>query len=207
MSSPLPDIAIPDRLPVMVLPCTLFPHCLQPLFIFEPRYRAMLAEALAAERMFCIGTRDPDDETSPVAPISTAGLVRACVTHENGTSHLLLLGLRRVRLVDWAQEEPFRIARVEPIDCEMEETEHALRVAGELIEMTLNLSGPGQLISQQIHENLSQKATPSAAADILAHHFVRDPRERQRLLETLDVVERMHCLRQSLQEMLTGGES
>lgn len=207
MSSSLPDIAIPDRLPVMVLPCTLFPHCLQPLFIFEPRYRAMLSEALGAERMFCLGTRDPDDENSAVSPISTAGLVRACVTHENGTSHLLLLGLRRVRLLDWLQLEPFRIARVEPIDCEMAETEHARRVAEELIEMTMNLAGSGQFISREIHKNLSQKASPSAAADILAHHFVRDPRERQRLLETVDVVERMHCLRQSLQDMLTGGES
>ena len=49
-----------------------------------------------SERFFCIGTSEPDADTDddgrPVAPISTAGMIRACVTHDDGTSHLLLLG-------------------------------------------------------------------------------------------------------------------
>lgn len=98
-----PIIDLPDRLPMMVLPCTLFPHCLMPLFIFEPRYREMLKLVLETERFFCIGNSDPDadpdDDERSVAAISTAGMIRACVTHDDGTSHLLLLGTQRIRLV------------------------------------------------------------------------------------------------------------
>lgn len=84
-------IELPPEVPVMVLPGTqLFPNALLPLFIFEPRYRAMLAHALAGPRMFCVASVKPgvlepsgDDDLHPVAGV---GLVRACVGKEDGTS-------------------------------------------------------------------------------------------------------------------------
>ena len=46
---------IPDRAGVMILgERNLFPQAILPLFIFEPRYRAMLAESLESHRMFCL---------------------------------------------------------------------------------------------------------------------------------------------------------
>ena len=76
--------------PSMVLPGTqLFPNALLPLFIFEPRYRAMLAHALAGPRMFCVASVKPgvleaaDDDD--LHSVSGVGLVRACVGKEDGT--------------------------------------------------------------------------------------------------------------------------
>ena len=202
----MPDIdsiEIPGTVPVMVLPCTLFPHCLMPLFIFESRYREMLRRALESDRFFCIGTSDPDadpdNEERPVAPISTAGLVRACVTHEDGTSHLLLLGTRRIRFLEWVQEEPFRIARVEPAACEIDDPVLASRLAAEAIEMTTELAGEGRAMSDQVHEHLRSIDDPSTVADVIAHSFVTHPRQRQLLLETIEVSERLHRLSQFLQ--------
>src|SRR3954468_10593812 len=108
---------LPAEMPVMVLPdCHLFPGCLLPLYIYESRYRKMLAHALNSNRMFCVGNREGDSEDSPISPSSTAGLVRACVQRTDGTSHLLLLGVPRIRLGEWVQIKPFRIARIEPIE-------------------------------------------------------------------------------------------
>jgi len=55
------EVAIlPEQAPVMPLPgAVLFPHALLPLYIFEPRYREMLAHALAHERMFCVALLRP----------------------------------------------------------------------------------------------------------------------------------------------------
>jgi Lon protease-like protein len=48
-------MALPERLPVMVLGgATLFPNTLLPLFIFEPRYRAMLESALNTDRLLAV---------------------------------------------------------------------------------------------------------------------------------------------------------
>ncbi len=197
------SIEIPNRIPVMVLPCTLFPHCLMPLFIFEPRYREMLRTSLESDRFFCIGTSDPDadpdNDKRSVAPISTAGLIRACVKHDDGTSHLLLLGTQRVRFVDWLQQQPFRIAAVEPVACENENPSLADQLVEEVIELTTDLAGEGRAMSDEVHDHLRTIDDPSTVADVVAHSFISEPHQRQELLETLEVSERLHRLSQFLQ--------
>ena len=93
-----PQIDLPDALPVMVLGgCNLLPHGLLPLYIFEPRYRQMLEDTLAGDRLFAIGTvnpaGEPPSEEPEVFDHSCAGLIRACVGEEDGCSHLILQGL------------------------------------------------------------------------------------------------------------------
>src|SRR5437867_1685310 len=110
----------------MVLPgAHLFPNAILPLFIFEPRYREMLAWSLDQQRMFCIAPMKPgiSEARSPedFHHIVGLGLVRACVGHEDGTSHLALQGLARVKITGFLQETPFRIAelrelRSQPVD-------------------------------------------------------------------------------------------
>src|ERR1044072_3655246 len=116
MSSP---VTLPAKLPVMPLPgAVLFPHALLPLYIFEPRYRDMLKHALQRHRMFCVALIKPScpewhapEDFFHVAPV---GLIRACVGRGDGTSNLILQGLRRVRFSAFEQTSPFPIARIEP---------------------------------------------------------------------------------------------
>jgi Lon protease-like protein len=111
---PQDQVTLPAQMPVMVLSdCYLFPGCFLPLFIFEERYREMLKHALDGDRMFCIGTRISKSDDS-VLPWSTAGLVRACVKQPDGTSHVMLYGIRRINLNAWSDDRPFRIAEIEP---------------------------------------------------------------------------------------------
>src|SRR5215471_18893756 len=64
---------IPREVPVMTLPnATLFPQALLPLYIFEPRYRQMLAEALHTNRMFSVAMQKPGN--SRETPAFIAGL-------------------------------------------------------------------------------------------------------------------------------------
>src|SRR6266571_1584125 len=97
-----PNVAtmkLPREVPVMTLPnAVLFPQALVPLYIFEPRYRQMLADALDSHRMFSVAMQKPD--TTREAPCSVAGLglIRASVLNKDGTSNLIIQGLARVRL-------------------------------------------------------------------------------------------------------------
>lgn len=202
----LPTTDLPTTIPVMVLPCTLFPHALLPLFIFEPRYRAMLKTALESDRFFCMGTVDPDDDPDDdnrrISSISTAGIVRACVTHEDGTSHLLLLGTRRIRFVDWVQHTPFRIARIEPALTETDSPSLAEQLASEVIDIIGPLTGVGRPMSREVYEHLKTLDEPETVADLVAHTFVTDPLQRQSLLETLETGERLHRLARHLHALL-----
>lgn len=205
------EVNLPGSLPVMVLGgATLFPRGYMPLFIFEPRYRAMLDYALERDRMFCIGHARPgidaDESPDPVFPITTVGLVRACVTHPDGTSHLMLSGVERVEIIGWEQHAPFRVASVVALPCRVSDVTAATTSALELVDLSTRLCGKDQPISEQLRSHLHCMKDPSAIADMVAQSFVTDPAKRQRLLEMNDVVERLATLVDHLGSLLARGE-
>src|SRR5271166_2451842 len=81
----------------------LFPHVMQPLHIFEPRYRCLLEDALATDRLVAMALLAPgwesDYEGRPtLCPMACLGRVTTYHRLEDGAYNLLLLGLQRVRL-------------------------------------------------------------------------------------------------------------
>lgn len=182
----------------MVLPdCHLFPGCLLPIFIFEERYRLMLVRVLDTNRMFCIGNREGALETSPVSEYSTAGLVRCCVKQGDGTSHLLLLGLRRIRITGWVQERPFRIARVETVATESGNAGKA----GRLKERALALfQAAGDEQAKRLREALEENDNAEMVCDVLSYHFTRCPRLQQQLLRETSLERRYEMLIEALEK-------
>jgi Lon protease-like protein len=81
-------VKIPAEVPVMALPnAILFPQALLPLYIFEDRYRQMLADCLKTDRMFLIALtqKETGKKSEQGKPCSVAGLgiIRVAVV----TSH------------------------------------------------------------------------------------------------------------------------
>src|SRR6184192_1908729 len=117
------SVILPEQVPVMPLSgALLFPHALLPLYIFEPRYQEMLRHALSEQRMFCVALIKPQrtqwKSTDDFFHIAGVGLIRACVGRGDGTSNLILQGLRRVRFAGFEQSAPFPIARIEAVGSE-----------------------------------------------------------------------------------------
>src|ERR1700712_2710689 len=107
---------LPHEVPVMTLPnATLFPQSLLPLYIFEPRYRQMLADSLKTNRMFSVAMQKPGRKRETPSPIAGLGLIRVSVGHSDGTSHLILQGIARVELVETVRYKPYRIQRIRPL--------------------------------------------------------------------------------------------
>jgi Lon protease-like protein len=194
--------ALPAEMPVMVLPdCHLFPGCLLPLYIFEERYRKMLAHALKSNRMFCIGSRDGDHENSPVSSFSTAALVRACVQQEDGTSHLLLLGLQRIRLTGWEQELPFRIAKIEPMTTVIRDANEVSVLRDKALEMFAALGTEG---AQKLCDALEKNENHELVCDVMSYHFTRCPKLQQKLLAEPELGQRFAMLIDALEKHKCG---
>ena len=82
-------MTLPDEVPVMTLPnATLFPQALLPLYIFESRYRQMLADALHSNRVMSVAMRKPNSARETPTEIAGVGMIRVSVAHKDGTSHL-----------------------------------------------------------------------------------------------------------------------
>jgi Lon protease-like protein len=199
------SLHIPEQCGVMLLPdCTLFPHGGLPLFVFEQRYRDMLEESLEADCLFAV-TRLIGEETPDLskcaAPLGTIGLVRASREQADGTSQLLLQGVIRVRFLQWLEGKSFPFAHIEPVV--------SGTPAGKVAEaMTLHLRDAVEEASEKFPEPVREPLIqmmqrtddPVILADIISQQFIQDPDERQNMLETESLPDRVARLCQLLGE-------
>jgi Lon protease-like protein len=197
--------SLPDAVPVMPLPgALLFPHALLPLYIFESRFREMLEHALTHHRMFCVALLKPDrpnwKASADFFHVSTAGLVRACVGRGDGTSNLILQGLRRVRFTDFLQEEPFPIARIEPLHSAVDASIETEALGTKVLELYDRFKGNGRQFPRKVDRYLSDLTDPEMLADLMASTFISDPLRRQEVLEELVVKQRLRLVIQYLRE-------
>ena len=99
----------PDRvvLPMFPLPdVTLFPHTLMPLHIFEARYRALVADALARDRRLYIAQLEPGYEAEyagrpAVRRVAGAGEIVRWERLPSGRYNILVKGETRVRIDEY----------------------------------------------------------------------------------------------------------
>ena len=182
----------------------LFPHALLPLYIFEPRYRAMLDHALAHERMFCVSLIKPRRaewrSVDDFCHVATVGLIRACVGRGDGTSNLILQGLQRVRFAAFPQEQPFPIATIEPLQSVISGEKEIEALGRNVLELYDKFKKRGRHLPEKVDQYLSDLSEPEMLADLMAATFVSDASRRQQLLEELSVQQRLRLVVQYLRE-------
>jgi len=183
----------------MLLPnCTLFPHGGLPLFIFEPRYRKMLEDALEGDCFFAVARLLGEETGNPAhccAPLGTIGLVRASREQDDGTSQLLLHGVMRVRFTEWHRDSPYPTATIEPVVCYFEPKEQAQAamktLRGAVEDAIRELPEDVQL---GVLALIDRADGPELMTDIVSQQFVHDTDLRQQLLEMDSAGERIPLL-------------
>jgi|SRR5579863_2482819 len=206
---------LPHEVPVMTLPhATLFPQALLPLFIFEPRYRQMLVDSLNSSRMFSVAMQKPGRKRETPSPIAGLGLIRVSVGHNDGTSHLILQGIARVELVETVCYKPYRVQRIRPLEsppCNGVVIDALLAKVRELMEdwarFDLPLPFPfseapntkakdklAGFSARQVLDYLDTLSDPEQVADMVSCAVLSGPFERQTILETVNLEERLKYL-------------
>jgi Lon protease-like protein len=198
-------VELPAAVPVMPLPgVLLFPNALLPLHIFEPRFREMLARALDDNRMLCVALVKPERRqwrtSTDFFSVSTVGLIRACIGRSDGTSDLILQGIRRVKFSDFEQEAPFPIARIKPLKTRAKPTVETDALATKVVELYTRLKSSERALPEKIDRYLGEMSDPEMLADLIASTFVSGATRRQQLLEELDLNNRLRLLIQYLRE-------
>ncbi len=192
------SIELPELVPVMTLPNTVFfPQSLLPLHIFEPRYRAMLREVLATNRLFAVARLDDSRLTEPGAHepphrVASVGLVRACQEGEDGTSNLLLQGVCRVEVTEIVRELPFRRIRIRPLVSAAAEPVAALELLRlDVIKLLALRRRLGSAAPKGLTQFLQTIDDVDTFADIAVFNLCEDGELKQALLEELDTGRRL----------------
>ena len=102
---------------ISIFPLTgaiLFPGLQLPLHIFEPRYRAMVGDALARDRLIGMIQPTEPEEGAPLYNIGCLGKIEDVETSEDGRYNIILVGVARFKILrELETSTPFRQAEVE----------------------------------------------------------------------------------------------
>lgn len=207
----------PVRVPVMILRnVILFPQAMIPLHIFEDRYRRMLQDVLEGGRVFALAMQRGRGSQESAQRVAGLGLVRACVTHTDGSSHLVLQGLCRVVITRTVRYRPYRVCEIRPVTpesgSELAVTALSARLL-ELVRQRLSALPEGAFAEflgatvtpeearlatveafQKLLEHLNSVSDPEQVADLISATLLPDPIDRQLILETPDVEGRLRHL-------------
>jgi uncharacterized protein len=204
----------PLRIPIFPLPeVVFFPETVLPLHVFEPRYRQMITDCLAGDRwlgvaMLRAGWEKDYQGRPPVHAVAGAGEIIQAEVLADGRYNVLLDGRARVRLL--AEDPPagrlYRVVRAERIEDQGPSPDdrtfpgrlQELRAAHARLLMALGQSHPDVVGRLTV-----AGASPGAVIDRIVSAVVPDAEVRQRLLEAVDVSERLDLAVGALGELLT----
>ena len=188
--------------PLFPLPnLVFFPQTRMPLHIFEPRYRQMIADAVAGEMRFGMvllrpGWEDDYLGAPAVHPWGTLTVIEQAIPLDDGRFNILVRGEVRIRILDEVSRDPYRVARVvaRPEQERDAATAYAQRTwLADLSRQYLRYL-PEQTSVPEI-DNVGLEPLTNA----LIMSLTLDVAEKQRLLETDDLVARAEEVGDELQ--------
>jgi ATP-dependent Lon protease len=187
-----------DSLLLPLLPLkemVVFPEAVTPLAIGQERSIKLIDDVLAAERTLAlVAVRNPDADPpgfDDVYRIGTAAVVHKMIKIPDGTLRVLVQGTERIRLEEPAGDEPYLVGRFVPVPDIVEETPEVEALTrevqaqfGRIIEMAAYLPEELQVAAANVDD-------PSALCHLVAATLRLKTDERQELLETISVEERL----------------
>ena len=195
---------LPAMIPIFPLESpTLFPNASFPLHIFEPRYRAMIADALKGDRIIGMVMLEPGNEAEyegrpPIFPVGCAGLITDYEELPDGRYNIVLGGLVKFRVTAEDNSRPYRLARIEVIPEVLDDRKTAA--------LSKERDRLASLLSALFDRFGIQQPPPGIpdeqVVDELSEHLPMTPLARQRLLEREDPLARAGALVDLLEEMV-----
>ena len=191
-------VTLPATIPIFPLQdVVLFPNSTRPLHIFEPRYRAMVADALEGDSIIGMILLQPGNEAEyegrpPVYAVGCAGVIIAAEELPDGRYNIVLGGLVKFRVLSEDASRPYRLAEVEALPEAVSDRPLLAQRRQQLEEALLSVSPEMQLPPSDLSDE--------EVVDGLSLVLPLEPAERQELLEADGPVERALRLIRRLRE-------
>jgi Lon protease-like protein len=192
-----PAPTLPSVIPIFPLAdVTLFPNAERPLLIFEPRYRAMIADALKGDRVIGMVRLRPGFEADydgrpPIEAVGCAGVITEAEQLPDGRYTIVLRGFTKFRVVQEDSSRAYRLARVDAVP-------EAAVPADDRAALSYERRRITDLLSLLQNVELAGDPPDAQAVDTVAQYLDMTPAERQTLLEMNGVLLRARALAQRL---------
>jgi uncharacterized protein len=184
----------------------MFPHVMQPLHIFEPRYRELLNDALNSDGqiamcMLAPGWEDDYEGRPRLLPYACLGKVVTYQRTDNGEYNILLLGMRRIRIKrELPPTRAFRQAEVTLLDDFSMTTNDEKRPAlhAELTKQFQDFLPNGKSADAALQELLATEIPLGVLTDLVSFALPMEFSEKRELLGECDIDKRATMLLSAL---------
>ena len=182
----------------------LFPSNVQPLHIFEERYREMLEDAMMTDKLIAMATLEPDTDPQEhysrpaIAETICIGQVANCEKTDQGTYNLLLVGLKRAVIEDeLPPQRSFRQAKIKILDDDVAQQlqPHEKTLANAIVDRIQRLAPSSREMLNALKE---RELTLAELTDILAFHINLGTPTKLKLLSEVSAERRANMMLEAM---------
>ncbi len=203
------DLEIPEVLPLMaVRDVVVFNYMIIPLFVGRPSSVEAVNEALASHKLLMLVTqKDPtkdDPRSEDLYQVGMVAMIMRTLKLPDGRLKVLVQALSKAHIRTVQQEKPFYRVEIELID-EPEagevtvKIEALMRTVREQMEKIMSLRGHLSADLMMVINNIEE---PGRLADLVGSNLRLKAAESQKILETIDPIERLQLVAEQLNKEL-----
>jgi len=189
----VPDV--PEELPLLpVSNILIFPYVVAPLVITDEGRMALINEALSDRKivgLFAMKSKNEDEGPADLYNIGTAILILKMFRIPDGNMGLMIQGLSRIRLEEITQTEPHLKGRVALIPEDFSQTVKIEAVVREVVEIFQQIVSISPFLPDELGAVIANVENPGRLADLIASNLKIDITDRQQILATLDIEDRL----------------
>lgn len=190
----------------------LFPHVVQPLHIFEPRYCEMLTEALASDQLIAMallleGWESNYQHRPAVASTICVGKIISHSPTPDGRHNILLVGVKRGKIVEeLEQDQQFRVAEVEILEdlYPLDQAEHRGVLMQRLQDLFMYFVPEGLAAEESFKQLVGKQLPLGILTDTITFALKLPLPIKQQLLAENNVDIRCRILIRCLEQQLKG---
>ena len=176
----------------------VYPSMVIPLFVGRDKSISALNEVMKKDKKIILVTQKNSEVDDPkkndVFMYGCEGSILQLLKLPDGTVKVLVEGNKRVKILDFKDNEEFIICEFSYQNDEVLKEEDLLPLALTAVRRLEKLTSINKKISNETINNIKQLKDPSKIADNIAAHLNATIAERQQIFETLDVKKRLNTI-------------
>ena len=194
-----PKATLPEQLPILGLSdIVIFPGMVAPLLIESAPSSGLVDDVVSGNRLIGLVLQTTPDVEEPepkdLHPYGCMARVQKMVKQSNNSVRILIEGLKRIRLLDFKQTDPYLLANVEyfhePAEASLE-AKALVRSAKKLFEAILEKS---PTLTDQVKSSNLNTEDPEKLSDLIGANLNLGLADHQKLLSAHVVTERLKIL-------------
>lgn len=197
------------QIPVFPLPnMVFFPNTILPLYVFEDRYKKLVADVLnTPDKLLSIVLLKPGWEKNyfenpPVYSVAGLGRIVQSETLPDGKYNILLQGMSRIKIVEFTQVLPYRVAKAEILREKNIISKELDALFSRLVAYCWELTEDFPEARELLKNYLVTSPDAGVLADITAHYLNINFEQKQQILSTVNVIKRLKIINNYADDIL-----